>query len=705
MQSMLSFLAKSTGADAMISSLSREDPTISNMVVGFKMEVNSLLVLLAFSYVTILGLGTAVIWMYWSTKGAKDSNSLKLSDTSAVHTISAAVNAPSPRPHSGSISSSRDLRGSPVIKRSSAYRIDAEDDQKSSQEYSTRGFLWTQGARWQLPTAPREQVPFYGIYEGNYAAINYITNILGKYNVDPDTGFLPNKDPLQRLPYARYHLWEDLADDLPKLLGVRMGQVRAPLRRLPPLDTDKLNSDEDLRRAHLLLSLFAHAYVWGGAEPVDRIPEGIAKPLLEVSRRLDLPPVLSHTDLVLYNWRRLDVEADICMENLCTLNNFFDGRDESWFYLITTEIEARGASAIVPMLLAHDAIQRFNDKNNLVKSDYSKKSDLFASEPAESEVEALVTNVFVGALTPRNVACYVTGQLNKICKALLRMCLSLEAMSEGCHPFIFYHRVRPFLSGWKHNPTLPSGVVYEGTDGSGPEKRHFYYGGSAAQSALIPFLDICFGIDHSKSKSHEFLLAMRDYMLKPHREILQYCEKTACLREYVLSSLANHNVDADGVVSSSQGADGMDTTLLKLRDSYNNCVLNIKRFRNGHMKLVSDYIIAQHRSQQVTSENTSSAASSSSHSVGEHGDGESGVAKVKKSFENSAGGKGTGGTDLMTFLKPIRDHCTKSVIGPVEGSESSSQQPMRHPGSPTGVPYLKSNADKNDLDLYVKSEH
>ena len=42
------------------------------------------------------------------------------------------------------------------------------------------------------------------------------------------------------------------------------------------------------------------------------------------------------------------------------------------------------------------------------------------------------------------------------------MCESLSAMREGCHPFIFYHRVRPFLSAWKHNPTLPNGIIYEG---------------------------------------------------------------------------------------------------------------------------------------------------------------------------------------------------------------------------------------------------
>jgi hypothetical protein len=50
----------------------------------------------------------------------------------------------------------------------------------------------------------------------------------------------------------------------------------------------------------------------------------------------------------------------------------------------------------------------------------------------------------------------------QVSQAVHAMCLSLDNMREGCHPFIFYHRVRPFLSAWKHNPTLPDGVIYEG---------------------------------------------------------------------------------------------------------------------------------------------------------------------------------------------------------------------------------------------------
>lgn len=40
------------------------------------------------------------------------------------------------------------------------------------------------------------------------------------------------------------------------------------------LSIDKLETDEELRRAHLLLCLFAHAYVWGGTDPIAEIPAG-----------------------------------------------------------------------------------------------------------------------------------------------------------------------------------------------------------------------------------------------------------------------------------------------------------------------------------------------------------------------------------------------------------------------------------------------
>ena len=488
--------------------------------------------------------------------------------------------------------SSSSMSPKPSLPKRRSYRIEEEGVKKQSNEFTRRGQLWSRHASWHLPGAPREIERL--INAQQLQGIEHVSSILRKYDVDPRRGFLPGQDPLQRLPYARYHLWEDLADDLPKLLGARLGQARDPLRQLPVLSTDKLVTDAELRRAHLLLCLFAHAYVWGGQQPLDVIPEGIAKPLWEVSQRLGIPPILSHTSIVLYNWRRLDAEADICMENLSTLNNFFDGRDESWFYLITVEVEARGAAAIVPMMLAIDAISRYREEvsnvyentsrilrqrsksrshsmgsvsadgleglsdvddegmlnmsrlgsTSLDAHSESREYDRFVmigSATGEDYPDAVtLDDALIGELSLQRVTKYVTGQLRKTATAIRGMVASLDTMREGCHPFIFYHRVRPFLSGWKHNPTLVDGVIYEGVSA----ERQQFYGGSAAQSSLIPFLDIVLGVSHDKTKSKDFLMAMRDYMTREHREFLVYVEvRTLALSLSPISLFINPNPD------------------------------------------------------------------------------------------------------------------------------------------------------------------
>ena len=41
------------------------------------------------------------------------------------------------------------------------------------------------------------------------------------------------------------------------------------------------------------------------------------------------------------------------------------------------------------------------------------------------------------------------------------MYASLCAMVLHCDPFIYFHRVRPYIHGWKNNPSLPNGLIYE----------------------------------------------------------------------------------------------------------------------------------------------------------------------------------------------------------------------------------------------------
>lgn len=159
------------------------------------------------------------------------------------------------------------------LARKPSYRFDEENFKNRSSEYSSRGRVWLSRPNWHLTSAPRANDDPRLLHHSN---LDHVLSILRKYDVDPYRGFLPSQDPLQRLPYARYHIWEDLADDLPKLLSARLGQARDPLKQLPVLSIDKLSTDRELRRAHLLLCLFAHAFVWGGNEPLDYIPEGKA---------------------------------------------------------------------------------------------------------------------------------------------------------------------------------------------------------------------------------------------------------------------------------------------------------------------------------------------------------------------------------------------------------------------------------------------
>jgi hypothetical protein len=106
---------------------------------------------------------------------------------------------------------------------------------------------------------------------------------------------------------------------------------------------------------------------------------------------------------------------------------------------------------------------------------------------------------------------------------------------------------------------------------------------------------------------------------------------------------------------------------LELRDSYDACVRALQAFRTGHISIVADYIVAQQTK---------------------------GVNKDK--LEGSAGGKGTGGTDLMQFLKPIRDNCRESLLKSPMAAIPEVQAPDVNPPRP----YEKDNGCSEDIDLY-----
>ncbi|SVD06281.1 uncharacterized protein METZ01_LOCUS359135, partial [marine metagenome] len=147
---------------------------------------------------------------------------------------------------------------------------------------------------------------------------------------------------------------------MPKLL--LKGEFRSAVEKLPLIDSSIISDGPELGRAMLLLSMFANAFISCGSEPESKIPRPLAIPLANVAKRSGRPPIASHASIVLNNWRRIDKDGSIELENLKTVQNFLGGQDEDWFFLTTVAIEFRGASAIIAALEGLDGASTSDDQ-------------------------------------------------------------------------------------------------------------------------------------------------------------------------------------------------------------------------------------------------------------------------------------------------------------------------------------------------------
>lgn len=353
----------------------------------------------------------------------------------------------------------------------------------------------------------------------------HIIKALEMFQVDPERGFLPAHDPLDKLP-AAFLAWEEIAHDLPKLLAA--GRVRSTLERLPKIETASLQGDGEYQRAMLILSYFGHAYVWGEPSPPDRIPTCIAVPWYELAQRLGRPPVLSYASYALNNWRRIDPNGPISLGNIALLQNFLGGVDEEWFILVHVDIEARAAAALSAIL---------------------KGQEMVFEGRSASLVEHLST-----------IASSVRGMY----RTLLRM-------PERCDPYIYFHRVRPYIHGWKDHPALLEGMVYEGVDAYEGKGQRFR-GETGAQSAIIPSLDAALGIAHRNDPLRPYLMEMREYAPPKHRAFIESVEAGPPIRDYVLRNAGR---------------------LPALRDAYNECIHQVELFRSQHLEYAATYVQKQ----------------------------------------------------------------------------------------------------------------
>ncbi len=377
------------------------------------------------------------------------------------------------------------------------------------------------------------------------------------FGISEEFGYMQNVDPVTSLP-AGNEAWDEMGKNLPKYL---MGSdFRKRVKELPPFNIQTLKTEGEIRRAMLVLSYIGMAYQWSDNNPAFVIPERLAKPWFEVGKLVGRPPILSYASYSIDNWYRLDKKGPIECGNIALLQCFLGGQDEEWFILIHIDIEKKAGKA------------------------------LKAIEEAQSAV--------------------VANDVEKLEQALAKMRDGIEAMydvlarmPEKCDPYVYFHRVRPYIFGWKNNPALPDGVIYEGVDeyqGKGQKFR----GETGAQSAIVPALDGVLGIEHERDELRDYLMEMRQYMPPKHVKFIEAVENGPSVRDFVFKQ--NNNA---------------------LKNVFNECVSLVADFRALHLEYAGTYIHAQ---AQKTPGNPSAV--------------------------------GTGGTPFMIYLRKHRDETRNQPV-------------------------------------------
>ncbi len=374
-------------------------------------------------------------------------------------------------------------------------------------------------------------------------------------------GFLPNEDPLRSVKNSSQatNLIANISSELPKLLLTN--KIRPTIDKL---DKDELSfslDDYDQADLNLLfaqLSFVSHAYVWGDLKPTKTLPACIAKPWVSLAEHFDRPPILSYASYCLHNWYKIDSKEDISLDNVALINNFLGGIDEDWFVTIHVCIENAASPAI-------------GAAANIVKN------KLWANE------DLLIEQLKI-----------INASMNEVNKIF-------RLMPDKCDPYIYYHRVRPYIFGWKNNPDLPEGLIYEGSYNNQPQ---LFRGETGAQSSIIPTLDALFSVHHERDELRDYLDEMKLYMPKEHRDFIEIIASETKVKEAIKENQ-------------------------KLSDLVNLCLDEMSQFRSQHLQYAADYIHKQ---------------------------------SVKTTLFGTGGStvRGTGGTPFMKYLKKHRDETDKS---------------------------------------------
>ena len=497
------------------------------------------------------------------------------------------------------------------------------------------------------------------------------------FDIDVRSGFLPPQAPVSRLEGIEEELWEcalDRAMALPLRIGgggegvsdIKRREARTWRRSVREMlilhPSPQLTSDiRYARRAHLVLSFLAHFYIHSQPKPEaapryswhsmwsvrtqddkDRldeqtgkysstIPASIAVPWVALSRQLDLPPILTYATSVLWNWSLRDSSLGFSKDNTYMTTTFSGTPSEQHFYKTSLLIEKRGVDALTLMRRSLD-------------------------------------EAFVGdSLARRRISLYL-GRLSSVIQDLTNI---LHDVRLGCVPSTFYWGIRPWFNGgdsFVDKSTGEKGWIFEGVD-EFEGKRKVFTGPSAGQSSLIHALDVFLGVDHSKKEDDQrsgserenatFMEKMQLYMPGLHRNFLIHLKGISFASE---EDQARHADDESQVerhplraLMTCEDSDG-DPAVETLRLSYNEVLTSLKHLRDEHMRVATLYIISQTKLAPPPEFALLAQSLVEQPKVEREGAGRG---------TESKGIKGTGGTDLVSFLKDCRKN-TIAALRPAE---------------------------------------
>ncbi|XP_069394990.1 indoleamine 2,3-dioxygenase 2-like isoform X2 [Paralichthys olivaceus] len=334
---------------------------------------------------------------------------------------------------------------------------------------------------------------------------------------------------------------------------------------MPVLSPHLLSNHRELRLAQLVLGFITMGYVWqdGQHAPAQILPKALAWPYWVVSRRLGLPPILTYADSVLANWKLKDPRGAMEIGNMDLIVSFPGGESCRGFFIVSLLVEMAASSGIMGALVVMHAM---------------KTCDL--------------SGVHMGLI--------------KVNQSLRKMKETFKLMHNHVDPTVFHGTLRIFFSGWRDNPMLPRGLLYEGVS----NEPILLSGGSAAQSSAIQCFDALLCVRHD-DETGAYLTRMRDYMPPAHRQLIETLSALPPLRDFI---------------SSHSSSD--------LLQAYNTCVSALVDLRSYHLNTVTKYVIMP-----------ANKAQAMSCPLG-------GVRTVK----------GTGGSNPVVFLKGVRNATQRALI-------------------------------------------